>query len=89
MENLEVPHRLKRGKSPPPRVVRKRSELSVKVCFVFHADLLYFQSYSNQTWNLVKMTLKDLIIQNCCHKTSALIGCAVVLTCCIFPCFIF
>ena len=51
MENLEVPHRFKRGKSPSPRVVRKRSELSVKVCFVFDVHLLYFQSCSNQTWN--------------------------------------
>lgn len=30
MENLEVPHRSKRGKSPP-RVLRKRSELTAKV----------------------------------------------------------
>lgn len=30
MENLDVPHRLKRGKTPP-KVSRKRSELATKV----------------------------------------------------------
>ena len=35
MDNLEVPRSLKPGKSPSPLVIRKQSELLVKVYFVF------------------------------------------------------